>query len=625
MKSLKTTLFITVVLVLLLSAQVSQGTEQAEATELVPLESEQAAPSILAHFHLSGVLSESEMVDALSLTAGQITSLRTLVRLMEKAGKDDEVKAVVVTFDGMSLGFGQLEELRESIVQLKESGKKVYVHAEGMNILVYSLLCAGNNLSVAPQSALWFIGIYAESVYVKDLLDKIGVRGDFLHMGDYKSAAEMFTRSEPSEPTGENVNWLLDSYYESLVKMISQSRGMTSGQVKELIDNGPYMAEQAMEKGLIDAVETREEFLARIKGEIEGPVRVNNRYGREPGVQINLANPLAFFTLLAEMLNPPQKPKKDTIALIYVEGTIMPGHGQASLLGLSGIAFSGNIRKALEMAARDDSIKAVVMRVDSPGGSAEASEVILNATKIVKGKKPLIVSMGNVAGSGGYYISCGADTIFADEVTVTASIGVVGGKLVTADMWNKIGVNWVGYKRGANADFLNSLQPFDDSQRQLLRDYMQTVYDVFKNHVAEGRGDKLTKPLDQIAGGRVYTGKQALELGLVDEIGGLNRAIDYAVSKASLEDYEVRVIPRPRDIISMLLEEYSGQGEKPTDISVPDATILFSGNPAFKSLFELLRKTEPQRAGALYQALQRIELIRRENVIMMMPFDIVIH
>jgi len=579
----------------------------------------------VAHFHLSGELTESEMVDSLGLTAGQITSLRTLVSRMEQASSDDEVKAVVLTFDSMSLGFGQLEELRESIAGLKAAGKKVHVHAEGMNIFVYSLLCAGDNLSVAPQSALWFIGIYTESIYVKDLLDKIGVQGDFMHMGDYKSAAEIFTRSEPSEPAEENINWLLDGYYESLVKMIAQSRGMTAEQVRELIDNGPYLAEQALEMGLIDAVETREEFLARIKDEIEGRIKIDNRYGQEKRAQINLSNPFAFFTLLSEMLNPPQEPQKEAVALIYVEGVILPGYSQPSLFGQTGIAFSGDIRKALEVAAKDDSVKAVVMRVDSPGGSAEASEVILNATRRVKIKKPFVVSMGNVAGSGGYYISCAADAIFADEVTITASIGVVGGKLITADMWNKLGVKWIGYKRGANADFLSSLQPFDDSQRKLLGDYMQKIYDVFREHVAKGRAEKLTKPIDEIAGGRVYTGKQALELGLVDEIGGLSQTIDYAAAQASLDDYEVRVIPRPKDFITMIMEEYSGQGKRPTDISMPDETVLFGGNQSFKSLFELLQKAEPQRAKALYQALMRIELIRRENVIMMMPFDMVIN
>ncbi len=628
MSSLRTKLFI-IMLVFLLAGQVLSETSLAFETRTASLEAaqliEQSAPSVVAHFHLNGELTELEMVDALGLTAGQITSLRSLVGLMEKAGKDDDVKAVILTFDGMSMGFGQLEELRGAIAGLKAADKKVYVHAEGMDILEYSLLCSGGDLSVAPQSALWFIGIYTESIYVKDLLDKIGVQGDFLHMGDYKSAAEILTRSEPSEPAEENINWLLDSYYESLTKMISQSRGLTTERVRELIDNGPYMAEQAVEKGLIDAVETREEFLARVKDEVEGHVIVDNRYGQEKQIQVDLSNPFAFLAILSEMINPPKRPQKDAVALIYVEGTIMPGHSQPSLFGLTGDAFSGDIRKALEKAAGDDSVKAVVMRVDSPGGSAEASEVILNATRLVKEKKPFIVSMGDVAGSGGYYISCGADMIFADEVTVTASIGVVGGKLITADLWDKLGVNWVGYKRGADADFLNSLKPFDDSQKQKLEDYMQKIYDVFKGHVAEGRGDKLTKPIDEIAGGRVYTGRQALELGLVDKIGGISQAIDYAAAKASLEDYDIRIIPRPRDILTQLIEEYSGQGERPTDISMPDAMTIFSGNPSLRSLFELLQKTEPQRARALYQALMRIELIRRENVIMMMPFDMVVN
>jgi protease-4 len=199
----------------------------------------------------------------------------------------------------------------------------------------------------------------------------------------------------------------------------------------------------------------------------------------------------------------------------------------------------------------------------------------------------------------------------------------VGGKLITTGMWDKLGVNWVGYKRGANSDFLNSSRRFDDSQRQLLTDYMQAIYDVFKRHVTTGRGNRLAKPIDQIAGGRVYTGKQALELGLVDHIGGLKEALDYAASKASIEDYEVRVIPRPKDFFTMLMEDVSGEGESPTDITLRDPAALMIGEPTFKPLFDLLRKTEPQRARALYQALQRIELIRREGVIMMMPFDMI--
>ena len=629
MRFLKAKLLITVGIVLAISGPRCTGAEQAEASERRPSEPNQTvapmSPSLVAHFHLSGMLSESAIVDPFNLAAGQVISLKTLVNRMEQASTDSEVKGVILTFDRMYLGFGQLEEIRESVDRLKAAGKKVYVHAEGMNTFEYGLLCAADHLSVTPQSSVWLTGIYAESLYVKGLLDKIGVQADFMHIGDYKSAAEMLTHTEPSEPADENVNWLLDGLYGSLVEMIAQSRGKTAEQIRALVDDGPYLAKQALEMRLIDAVETREEFLARINADFEGQVRIDNRYGQKKKSQINLANPFALFTIIAEMLKTPQKSQKDAVAVIYVEGVILPGHSQPSLFGQSGAAFSGDIRKALEIATRDSSVKAVVMRVDSPGGSAEASEVILNATRQVQAHKPLIVSMGNVAGSGGYYISCAADAIFANEVTITASIGVVGGKLVTTDMWDKLGVNWVGYKRGANADIFNSSRRFDDSQRQLLQRYMQKVYEVFKGHVAKGRGNKLAKSLDQMAGGRVYTGKQALDLGLVDHIGGLKEAIDYAASKTSLKDYEVRVIPRPKDFFTMMMEQYSGQDQRPTDITLPDTTALFVGNPTLESIFELLQKTEPQRAHALYQALQRIELIRQEGVIMMMPFDMIFH
>jgi len=582
-----------------------------------------SATSIIAHFHLSGMLSESPVVDPFGLMAGQVSSLKTLVGQIDQAADDDQVKAVVLTYDRMSLGLGQLEEMRAAINRFKAAGKKVYVHAEGMYTSSYSLLCVGDRLSVAPQSALWLTGLYGESLYAKDLLDKIGVEADYMHMGEYKSAAEMLTRTGPSGPAEENINWLLDSMYDALMEMIAQSRGKSVEEVKKLIDRGPYLADQALEKGLIDAIETREEFLARLKTDFEQQIEIDNRYGRDKAKQIDLANPFSFFTILSEMFSPPKKPQKDAVAVIYVEGVILPGHSQPTLFGQTSAAFSGDIRKAFEVAAKDDTVKAVVMRVDSPGGSAEASEVILNASHQVQAHKPLIVSMGDVAGSGGYYISCAADTIFADAVTTTASIGVVGGKLVTTGMWDKLGVNWVGYKRGANSDLFNSSRRFDDSQRELLADYMQTVYEVFKGHVATGRGSRLRKPIDQMAGGRVYTGQQALELGLVDRIGGLKEAIDYAASKASIEDYEVRVIPRPKDFFTMLMEDFSGEGEAPTDITMRDAATLMAGMPTIKPVFDLLRRTEPRRAAALYQALQRIELIRREGVIMMMPFDMI--
>jgi protease-4 len=583
-------------------------------------------PAVVAHFHLSGALSESPVADPFGLMAGEVTSLKDLVQRLEKASADSQVKAVVLTFDQMEIGFAQVEELRRVLEHVKSAGKKVYVYAEDMSTVEYGLLCAGDRLAVAPQSTLWLMGMYGESLYVKGLLDKIGVQADFLHMGDYKSAAEMLTRTGPSQPAEENLNWLLDSLYGSLVDSIAKARGKTAEQVRDLIDHGPYLAEQAREKGLLDAVQTREEFLAWVKNELGGQMRVDNRYGRQEKAKVNLSNPLGFFSMLSELFKAPAPAaaKKDAVAVIYVAGAILPGYGQSGLFGVYNAAFSGDIQKALEDAAQDDSVKAVVMRVDSPGGSAQASDVILTAARQVKTQKPLVVSMGNVAGSGGYYVACGADTIFADAATITASIGVVGGKLVTTDLWNKLGVNWVSHKRGANADLLSSSRPFDEAQRKVLQTYMQQVYDTFKSHVTAGRGSKLRKPIDEIAGGRVYTGKQALDLGLVDQIGGLQQAVEYAAARVSLKDYDIRVMPEPRDFLSQLMEGLSGEGENPTDLRLAGMTGLLSGQAALAPMLDLLQKTEPQRARALIQALQRIELLRRESVILTMPFDMVL-
>ncbi len=575
-----------------------------------------AQSMVVPHFFLSGELSEAPLADPLNLTGTQVTSLKGLLEHLHQAAEDKDVPAVVLTYNRMSMGFSQLQEIRHALQEIQAADKKVYVHAEGMNTFVYALLSVADSLSVAPESTLWLTGFYGESIYLKDLLDKIGVRAEILHMGDFKSAGEIYTRTGPSEAAAANLNWLFDGYYEALVDMIANSRGRSTSQIRDLIDNGPYLADTALEQGLIDHIETRAAFLERVRQEVGKPLTFDNRYGAKKAQSINLANPFAFFTVLAQMLQPPQEQNKDVVALIYVEGSIMPGYSQPGPFGSSSGAFSGDIRKALETAAQDKSVKAVVLRINSPGGSAEASEVIFNAAREVQQHKPFIVSMGNMAASGGYYISCGADVIYADESTLTASIGVVGGKLITKGIWDKLGVNWVGYKRGENADFFNTSQGFTAHQHQVLNDTMNQVYEVFKRHVTEGRGSRLKQPIDEIAGGRVYTGKQALDLGLVDHLGGLQDAIEAAAQKASLTDYDVRVVPRPKDFITQLIEQSSGQEHRPSDIS-----LNLSG---WKPLFQTLQKTEPQRAHALVQALQCIELIHQESVIMMVPQELVI-
>ncbi len=580
----------------------------------------------IAHFHLSGALTETPQEDPFGLMAGKATSLESLLRRLAKARKDDSVKAVVLTTSGMSMGAAQIEELRDELNKFRAMDKRVFVHVDSLNTWQYALLSAASDLSIVPTADVWLTGMYGEGLYAKDLLTKIGCAADIIHIGDFKSAGEIFTRTEPSGPARENLNWLLDGLYEGLVDMIAQSRDITPKQARKMIDGGPYTAERALAAGLVDSVKYRDEFIEEVKSIYGKGIEIDNRYDDDSGVKFDFSNPFAFFSVLGEMFGGGgSKDRAPSIGIVYVEGAIVPGYGQPSPFGGSSGAFSGDIRKALREAADDDSVKAVVLRVDSPGGSALASEIILRATEEVREQKPLIVSMGNVAGSGGYYVACGSDAIFADATTITGSIGVVGGKIVTTDMWNKIGINWVPFKRGENADLLNSRERFTDGQRQKITDWMNEIYDVFKGHVTKCRGDKLTKPLDSLAGGRVYTGKQALDVGLIDKIGGLHDAVEFAARKAQISDYEVRTIPETKDFIQILLGEMSGEGERPSDISVRAGVSLFARrSPLVEAILPIVRQLEPMRAKAMMQMLQRIELLRSESVITMMPMEIVI-
>ncbi len=580
---------------------------------------DQASPKI-AHFHLSGQLTEVPQETPPLFSNAKVTSLKELIERLGNARKDDAVAAVVITYNGLGMGLGQLEEVRSELLKFKAVNKRVFVHVEGVTLATYALLSASSDFYVVPLTDVWLHGLYTESMYLKGALDWLGFKADIVHIGDFKSAGETLSRSGPSAPARENIEWLLDGLYDNLVNMIGEGRGLTAGQVKNLIDNGPYTAEGALAAGLVDGVEYRDDFMARLNDIYGDDVDIDSRYGEEDGLDVDMSNPFAFFSIFQELLSPKKTSSKDTIGIVYVEGAITPGYGDRSPFGGSGGAHSGDIRNALNEAAEDSHIKAVVLRVDSPGGSAMASEIILHAAqRVQEAGKPLIVSMGNVAASGGYYVSCSADAIFADETTITASIGVVGGKIVTSDMWTKLGVNWVSYQRGANADMLATDNEFTQKQRQHITDWMTEVYDVFKGHVTTGRKGKLTQPLDELAAGRVFTGRQALDRGLVDQIGGLSEAVEFAAKKAGIYDYDVRVVPKPKNLFEMIFNEMSGEGSRPTDIRAAVAQLGGMQTPGMEAMLPMLQRFDPQRVAALLEGINRVEMIHREGVAVVMP------
>jgi protease-4 len=571
---------------------------------------------VIAVFTLDGAISERPANEALPIFGPPPTSLRSLIERIDKAGKDPNVKALVLVSEGAGIGLGQTEEICQAIARVRAAGKEVYAHVDSMFIMDFALFSSASRLSVVPNGMVWITGLRAEAPYARGLLDKIGVTPDFLTCGEYKSAAEIFMRSEPSRQSEEMYNWLLDGLFEAYVATIATGRDATPEKVRAWIDDAPYTAESAKAAGVIDAVEHREDFESMLRAKYGDNVVFDKQFGREKPPQIDFSSPLGVFKLWADLMaGPKNKPVKDGVAIVYVEGMIVTGTAKQSILGGDGAAMSSDIRDALDDAANDEKVKAVVLRIDSGGGSAVASEIILDATRRVKAKKPLIVSMGNVAGSGGYYVACGSDTIFADRATITGSIGVVAGKFVTTDMWNKVGITWKGYDRGENAALLSSDMPFTPAGRERVQEFMNRIYDTFKAHVTTARGNKLTKPLDEIAGGRVYTGKQALDLGLVDQLGSLSDAIAFAAEQAKLgEGYDVRVVPAPKNLLEMLMEDAAGGKNEPQRILA---------GPGGTSLLDLaapyLQHLDPHRVRAVRTALRRLELTQREGLLMTMP------
>ena len=584
-------------------------------------EAKKEAKPKVAVFRLKGSVSEAPAEESLFLGSGPSVSLKDLVSRIKKAGEDKEVKAIVLLHEGGSLGAAQVEEIRDTLGQVKTLGKDVYAHADSLSMREYVLLSGATRLSVVPTADLWITGFYAESPYLRGLLDKVGVTPDFLTCGAFKSASEIFMREGPSHEAEAMQNWLLDGMFEAAVKQIAQGRKVDHDQARRWINEGPYTAEKGKAAGLIDAVEQRQEFEAMLKSKYGEDTVFDKKYGQKIPPKVDMSSPFAFLKIWSELLGEGQKKKstKDAVGIVYVEGAITLGGGQPSPFEAEA-ATSSKIRKALDEAARDSSIKAVVLRVNSPGGSAVASDIILDATKRVKAKKPFIVSMGDVAGSGGYYVACGSDLIFADESTITGSIGVVSGKLATGELWKKTGISFKSYQRGDNAGMLASSRAFSPAERKRLRARVDDIYGVFKGHVTKARGNRLKKPIDELAGGRVYTGKQALELGLVDKLATLQDAIAHVADEAKIKDYEVRAVPAAKNFLEQLVEESSGESDNQPGLRLmPGFSRLGSGTSILDLAMPYLKSLDPERMTSVKAALQRLELIRQEGVIIMMP------
>ena len=571
-------------------------------------------PKRVVVFELEGILGEKPASQDDIFMTQAAESLASMTKRMRQAADDKNIEAVVLVYEGISMSRAQAEELAETIQYIKDAGKPVWGHADSFMLGGYLLLSQVDRLSVSPEGAVIATGIYGGQMYLKGLLNKIGVEPDFIAIGDYKSAGETYTRTGPSDFARKNLDWLFDSLYDSMLELIAEGRGVDVAQAEAWIDEGVYSGREAVEDGLIDAAETREQFVKALEEKLGGKVKFERRYAKSAGKSIDLSSPFGVLNFYAELLGGPQSTKitKPTIAIVHVNGPIVDGSPVASPFGSVDAAYSQPIRKALLKAAEEEMVKAVIIRVDSPGGSAIASEVILQASKEVAANKPLVISMGGVAASGGYYVSMAGEKIYADAATITGSIGVVSGKLATTKMWDKLGINFESFTRGKNADLFASDREWTDDQKAELKQWMLDAYDTFTGHVKANRGEKLTKSMDDLAGGRVYSGAQALELGLVDEIGSLQDAIQYAADKADLEKgkYNLQAIPRPKSLVEMMaMDLQPKKDEHPRRLQMS----------IYEAALPMIENLDPVKMRAVKQALLQLEMLRQNRVGLVAP------
>ena len=551
-------------------------------------------------------------------------TLRDWVNLIDKASKDPKIDGALMFVSSPTVGISQIEELTRAIKRFQARGKKVWCFLDHAGNGAYALASAADHISLTENGSLDVIGLNAQLMYFKGLFDKVGIVADMLHCGDYKSALEPYTRTEPSPEAAEQINWLLDGIYEGFVSLIAEGRGLSPSDVKNGIDNAPLDANAALKRDFIDAVATLPAFKKMVRKEYGKDVEIVTDYGSSrPEFDLEMTNPFAMFKKIQELFSPIVKGEEDPgIAIVYVEGAIVTGRTEQGLFGAGGTVGSSTVRAALENARTDDSIKAVVLRVNSPGGSALASDIMWDAATRCAAEKPLIVSMGNVAGSGGYYVSIPGDVIFAEKTTITGSIGVVGGKLVFKGLTDWAGLSFTEFKRGNHADLYSTNRVWTDDERKWVQDYMVSVYEQFKGRVMESRGKRIKGDLEKLAGGRVYTGTQALELGLIDKIGGLDDAIKYAARKADLGiDYEVRVFPKPKGLAEILAQLFGESGEDVWEVASPKLT-LFGNHPFMQHFLPILEQLAPDQAAQLLKGLHNALILNDEHVGMFMPFEL---
>jgi protease-4 len=474
--------------------------------------------------------------NALSIVSSEsrdVPGLYDVVRLIGRAKSDKRIAGIYIIANSNPNGFAASEELRSALVDFKESGKFIIAHGDVISQKAYSIANVADKIYVSPHGFLEWMGFSVEYAFLKGTLEKLDIEPQIFYAGKFKSATEPF-RTDQMTPENElqTSQWIND-LYSAFLQNTAEVRKLDTGILHSLANEAKIRtAADAVDYKLVDGMK----YDDQVKDEIKGRLKID-KYDK-----INFVNVSTYFAATQVL-----EARGEKIALIYAEGEIVDGRADER-----GVIAGENYRNLIRKARLDRSIKAIVFRVNSGGGSAMASETILRELALAKQEKPVIVSFGDVAASGGYYISCAADSIFAQPVTITGSIGVFGIiPNMQAFFKNKIGVTFDGVKTGPYADAGAIYRPMNESEKRMVQAQVNMIYTQFKQRVADGR-KKDTAYIDSIGQGRVWTGRRAKEIGLIDRFGGLDDAIKSAAAMAKLSEYSIREYPEPRNIFEQL-------------------------------------------------------------------------
>ncbi len=448
-----------------------------------------------------------------------------IIEALDYAKNDDKIQGISLLNTTSMLGIAQSKSLRDKLIDFKKSGKFIVAYADYLTQRAYYLHSVADTIYLNPVGEMEFKGLSSEILFYKDLQEKSGIKMEVIRHGKYKSAVEPYLESEISSENREQMTSLLNSVWGTLVQDISKSRKVAVDSLNSIASRlAARTPERALKAGLIDKIGYEDQYHNGIRKALKVPFEEDYKWIKITDYAQNIGT------------KPAKVSTKDKIAVIYAQGEIMGGEGDVTIIG------EGAMRKALVEARKDKNVKAIVLRIDSPGGSALTSELIWREIELTKKAKPIVVSMGNVAASGGYYIACNATKIIAEPTTITGSIGVYGAIPNMTQLSKKIGINTSIIKTHENAGNYSLFQPLDPALKSTITESIETIYHTFVSRVAVGR--KMTfAAVDKIAQGRVWTGSEALQIGLVDQLGSLDTALQEAAKLAKITTYKTYNLP----------------------------------------------------------------------------------